>query len=96
MLLRPQGRLMTPERALPGLPLRGLFFWASTVKRHQPDIVNRTVTFWSERTEQTFSREDARQMLVNVTGFFAVLAEWNRKGREEERNNKNGDVVMQE
>jgi hypothetical protein len=55
------------------------------VKRQQPDIVDRTVTFWSERTEQTFSREDARQMLVNVSGFFDILAEWDRKAREEEK-----------
>jgi hypothetical protein len=66
------------------------------VERQQLDIVDRTVMFWSERTKQTCSREDARQMLVNVSGFFEVLAEWDRKAREEERENKTGDVVIQE
>ncbi len=56
------------------------------VKRQQPDtpdIIDHTVAFWSERTKQEFSREDARQMLVNVSGFFQLLAEWERQAGQE-------------
>ena len=47
------------------------------------DITSRTIRFWEERTGKKISTEDARQMVANVAGFFTVLAEWNRKDREE-------------
>ena len=40
------------------------------------DIVAQTIAFWSERLGEEVSQEDARQMVVNVSGFFTVLAEW--------------------
>jgi hypothetical protein len=58
------------------------------VKRQQSDIIEHTIAFWSERTRQPLSREDARQMLVNVTGFFQVLAEWERKASAEDKERK--------
>ena len=33
---------------------------------------------WQPRLGRDLSREDARQIAENVTGFFAVLAEWSR------------------
>ena len=47
------------------------------------DIINQTIAFWSERTEQEFSHEDAREMVANVSGFFTVLAEWEHRAKEE-------------
>jgi len=47
------------------------------------DTTLRTIRFWEERTGKKISTEDARQMVANVAGFFTVLAEWNRKDREE-------------
>jgi hypothetical protein len=73
----------------PSLPLKGRsFFQVSTVKRQQPDIpdiIEHTIAFWSERTKQEFSREDARQILANVAGFFQVLAEWEQKETDQSR-----------
>ena len=51
--------------------------------RQQSDIVDYTVAFWSQRTKQAVSHEDARQMLVNVVGFFQVLSEWDRQAHQE-------------
>jgi hypothetical protein len=45
-------------------------------------IEAQTVRFWSQRTGQECSHEEARQMVANVTGFFAVLAEWDHRSRE--------------
>jgi hypothetical protein len=53
------------------------------MKHQQPDIVDHTIAFWSARAKQPFSREDARQMVVNVVGFFEVLAEWERQAGQE-------------
>ena len=53
------------------------------MKKQPQDIINYTITFWRERTEQEYSQEDARQMVSNVTGFFAVLTEWGHRAKEE-------------
>src|SRR5215475_1014575 len=34
--------------------------------------------FWRSRLERELSREDARQIAENATGFFSVLYEWSR------------------
>lgn len=49
------------------------------VKPHKSDILDQTIAFWSRRTGQAFSHEDARQMVANVAGFFQLLAEWDHK-----------------
>ena len=42
------------------------------------DQIDRTRQVWNPRMGRDLSREDARQVAENVTGFFAVLAEWSR------------------
>lgn len=41
-------------------------------------MIDRTREVWQPRLGRGLSREDARQIAENVTGFFAVLAEWSR------------------
>jgi hypothetical protein len=41
-------------------------------------LINSTITLWRTRLRRDLSREDARQIVENVTGFFNVLAEWSR------------------
>jgi hypothetical protein len=51
----------------------------STSPRYANDnLVDRTVELWPPRLGRVLSREDARQIAENVTGFFAVLAHWSR------------------
>ncbi len=53
----------------------------SSVKpSHEADdnLIDRTRQVWQPRIGRDLSREDARQIAENVTGFFAVLAEWSR------------------
>jgi hypothetical protein len=40
------------------------------------NLINRTIDLWQPRLRRDLSREDARQIVENVTGFFSVLAEW--------------------
>ena len=55
------------------------------MQRQTQDILNQTIAFWSERSGQEFSQEDAREIVANVSGFFTVLAEWERRTAEDNR-----------
>ena len=51
------------------------------MKTSDPAFLDKTITFWQPRTTRTLTREDARQMIENATGFFRVLAEWDAKAK---------------
>jgi hypothetical protein len=42
------------------------------------NLIERTREVWKPRLGRDPSREDARQIVENVTGFFSILAEWSR------------------
>jgi hypothetical protein len=42
------------------------------------NLIDRTREVWKPRLGRDLSREDARQIAENVTGFFSILAEWSR------------------
>ena len=42
------------------------------------NLIDRSREVWKPRLGRDLSREDARQMAQNVTGFFSILAEWSR------------------
>lgn len=42
------------------------------------NLIDRTRAVWQPRLGRDLSREDARHIAENVTGFFVVLAEWSR------------------
>ena len=42
------------------------------------NLIDRTREVWKPRLGRDLSREDVRQIAENVTGFFAILAEWSR------------------
>ena len=42
------------------------------------DLFDRTSEVWQPRIGRNLTDEDARQIAENVTGFFAILAEWSR------------------
>jgi hypothetical protein len=42
------------------------------------NLIDRTVAVWERRLERDLSREEARQMVENITGFFNILAEWSQ------------------
>ena len=46
-----------------------------------PAFLDKTIAFWQPRTTRTLTREDARQIIENATGFFRVLAEWDAKAK---------------
>jgi hypothetical protein len=42
------------------------------------NLIERTRNLWQPRLGYDLSREDARQITENVTGFFELLAKWSR------------------
>jgi hypothetical protein len=44
------------------------------------NLVDQAIALWQPRVGRDLSREDARQILENVRGFFKILAEWSRDG----------------
>jgi hypothetical protein len=45
------------------------------------DLIDQTIAIWQKRTERRLTREDGREIIENITGFFAILQEWERKER---------------
>ena len=39
-------------------------------------LIGRTREVWQPRLGHDLSRDEAKQIAANVTGFFAILAEW--------------------
>lgn len=44
-------------------------------------FLDRTIQLFQPRMNRPLSREDARQIVENMTGFFQTLAEWERAER---------------
>jgi len=44
-------------------------------------FLEKTIRLFQERTGETLSKEDARQIVENVTGFFRTLQDWDRAER---------------
>lgn len=42
----------------------------------QQDFIDETLAFWQPRTSRRLTREDAREIAYNVTGFFRLLHAW--------------------
>jgi hypothetical protein len=42
------------------------------------NLIDRTREIWQLRLGRDLSREDARQIAENITGFFSILQEWSR------------------
>jgi hypothetical protein len=46
------------------------------MQRVQKQLIDQTLEFWQARSPKTLTREDAREMIENVAGFFQLLQEW--------------------
>jgi hypothetical protein len=46
------------------------------VGKHDDEHLNKTLTAWQPRASRELTREDARQIVENVTGFFQTLLKW--------------------
>lgn len=57
------------------------------------NLIDRTRAVWQPRLGRDLTADEARQISANVTGLFAVLAEWARKEKHEvQRSATSGNV----
>ena len=47
-----------------------------------------TVDFWTQKTGKKVSEEDAREIISNTSGFFALLREWDERDRNSSTTSK--------
>jgi hypothetical protein len=45
------------------------------------DFLEETIRVWQPYAKEPLSREDAREILANVSGFFRVLRAWSEEDR---------------
>jgi hypothetical protein len=50
------------------------------------DPIDRTREVWQPRMGRDLSRDEAKQIAANVTGFFGILVEWSRADQPEPAN----------
>jgi hypothetical protein len=43
------------------------------------ELLDQTIELFQPHAERTLTREDAREMMENLTGFVQVLIEWHRE-----------------
>ncbi|WP_049823788.1 hypothetical protein [Bradyrhizobium sp. WSM2254] len=55
-----------------------------------PEFLDETIAFWGPKYGRELTREDARQIIENMTGFFKLLHEWDEEDR---RAQKQADVA---
>ena len=59
---------------------RGSSVAAARRQRAEPianaDLLDETRSIWQPRTDRQLTREDAREIVENVVGFFEILQEW--------------------
>jgi hypothetical protein len=45
-------------------------------------LIDGAIGFWQPMSSQQLTREDAREIIENMTGFFSVLLEWEAEARK--------------
>ena len=59
------------------------------------NLIDRTRQVWQPRLGRDLNRENARQIVANMTGFFSVLAEWSRAERPVPANDPGAPAVSE-
>ncbi len=45
------------------------------------DLIDETIALFEPRYGRKITREEAREILANLTGFFEILLEWDREAK---------------
>jgi hypothetical protein len=52
------------------------------------DFIDETLAIWQKRANRQLAREDGREIIENMSGFFRILQEWDRIDRAAKRPRK--------
>ena len=71
-----QRALKKPSREpYAGPASRGFLFGCGGMAKYSPELIDQTIPVYANRTGKEISKEDARQAVDNISGFFQVLQE---------------------
>ena len=56
------------------------------MKKNEQDVIEQTVESWKKRTGRDITRENAREMIHNISEFFQVLSEWDKINQVGQKN----------
>jgi hypothetical protein len=59
-------------------------FAAEAPRTEAGDFIDQTIAIWQKRTERKLTREDGREIIENISGFFSILQEWEQRERAAE------------
>lgn len=59
-------------------------FAADAGRAEAGDFIEQTIAIWQRRTERKLTREDGREIIENISGFFSILQEWEQRERAAE------------
>jgi hypothetical protein len=54
---------------------------ANSASVERVDFIDETLAIWQPLSKRQLTREDGREIIENMTGFFRVLQEWDRADR---------------
>jgi hypothetical protein len=54
------------------------------MSKYNKEFLEKTIRVWQPLSEEKLNEEDAREIVENLTGFFSLLGEWERKHAKEE------------
>jgi hypothetical protein len=49
--------------------------------RSDGDLIDNALAVWQPRSKRQLTREDGREIIENMTGFFRILQEWDQADR---------------
>lgn len=58
------------------------------------DLIGRTREVWQPRLGRDLSRDEAKLIAANLTGFFSILAEWSRSELPAPANDNGGGTTL--
>lgn len=73
-----KGRARRRRAAKVSRPLRQRW---TPVASNSP-LIEETIAHWQPLSRRVLTREDAREMIENISGFFAILLEWDEAERQ--------------
>lgn len=76
----PQGRRRARRKRRAAAPCGPRPRW-TPVSPNNP-FIDATLAHWQPISRRALTREDAREMIENISGFFAVLLEWDAAERQ--------------
>jgi hypothetical protein len=89
----PEEAATTPSHLERGTLRSGRAAGVPTCPGLSSDVVDSTRRFWSQRTGQHVSDEDAREAIRNVSAFFDLLASWEDAANAEPDQNQPPECV---